>query len=627
MDQADIPYSMNFKDLSRLVEDLGYLAQKNGLFNVFQAGGKMSKADKKLLLEKILKYVKLIFGLFFLIMFLYVVYYTLFKGYLRSFVNVGTWSFKHKAKLDETLQERNVLVNHLQFLMTEDYTTTCHNPHKLYDMLNGTNSSIHNLCVDYNRLKDNAYQEYVNEERYFYSLKDYFMFSSHFEVVNGVARPLPSYKPYLRATLRISGELDMHESNSAKRSYDRQMAILDSDPKYVKMQSKHALIVGSIDKIAKEVGAIQSILSKNVIIPYIVIPRNNGEIQAIKDDFAKYGGLLAKGGGYDTIEFSSMSDISWYLVEYMANVIHVKKEGGSYETIYKKYTQSGDLTSIRLPEEKNKRAMAYFMGLSRQDRQAALDRFLFGGNTLKSKMDTLQKDIEDLKTSVVDVNRDIKILELGNGGDRLPQLRARKIELENTISKKSQDLLVMQNQNSEKTRFLEFIQKRPIFTYIYFSGTIPEKDKAGLYGSVMKAYTLFCDCTLHVNSIRITEDQRTRILNLQSNGSNYKQFVNVIGYLHMFLNVYKKEIALGYKKQNITEKEFFMEMWTPFKNDFVDNRLVPTAKSTFALASHFKQFMLQWEVLGKHIKEKTTAIYKAFFTSTPIEKPRSESLT
>lgn len=634
-----IPYKLNFRDLSRLVEDLGYLAEKNGLFNVFQLGGKMSKAEKKLLVDKLLKYIKLFFVILFLGILIYVLLYTVFKGYLRSFVNVGTMSFKHKAKLDDTIKERNVLVEQLRFLGSSDYRTTCHNPFVIFNLIHGNQltgpaMTLHNNCKEFEKVKDKHYEEYVNDERYFYALKDFFLFSNHINVdENGTAIVSPSYKSYLLAVSKMSGEFAIYDSNGKKRSNDEQMAVIDREEKYIKLQKKHPVVVGSITKIAHDVQKIQNILFENSPLPYIVIPKNDGEVQAIMDDFIRYSAFIKNGSIYNSVEFAKMSDIGWYLVEYMSSVLHRKKTGLGVDSLYNTYANDSDFKRMPLPKDKNKMAITYFMGLSRADREIALNKLLFGGSNLKDKMKVLGEEIEKLASELSSVNNDLKLVELSQGGsgnyEKIQLLQKKKSDLEKVIEVKKHDLSVMTNQNQEKTSFLEFIQKHPIFSYIYFSFNIPSQSKPMLYDMVMKAYTILCECKLDMSTINISEDpvaMKQRVLNLQANGANYKQLVNAVGYLHMFLNMYRKEIALGYKKQNITEREFFMEMWTPFKTDFIENRLVPTAKSTFALSKHFKTFKTQWDILGDRIKESTAAVYKAFFTSTPIEKPRAESL-
>ncbi len=189
--------------------------------------------------------------------------------------------------------------------------------------------------------------------------------------------------------------------------------------------------------------------------------------------------------------------------------------------------------------------------------------------------------------------------------------------------KKIADIRIM---NSAANRnFFEFVNKRPIFSHIYFSQQ-NLGNKADFYSKVMNCYKLLCDCRLD----NVTPDiepatMRERLTNLKENGYAFKQFIISIAYLHLFLNVYQQNLTRMYNKQIISAKRFFMEMWQPVITDIMVNRIGNYFKLTFSsqgMGSSYKKFHTWYKQLGKDLNRMIKAVFKSFFTGVPVEKPQ-----
>ena len=164
-------------------------------------------------------------------------------------------------------------------------------------------------------------------------------------------------------------------------------------------------------------------------------------------------------------------------------------------------------------------------------------------------------------------------------------------------------------------KLFDFVKKHPIFAQIYFSNNIISK--ANTYYAVMNAYS------------NLSNNNKTDIVKLvndiRKNGKLFKGFLLNVSIMHLFINVYQPNLTKMYEKQIISTKRFFIELWTPFFNDIVVNRLKNRFKKTFSISSvktSYKQFKIKWDMLGDTLKKMIVAVFKAFFTSVPIEKPQ-----
>lgn len=179
---------------------------------------------------------------------------------------------------------------------------------------------------------------------------------------------------------------------------------------------------------------------------------------------------------------------------------------------------------------------------------------------------------------------------------------------------------------SQNMIFYEYIKQRPIFAHIYFSKSIDQIDKPGIYGNVMNGYKLLGDCGANVtNPININNDiMKTRLINLQKNGYVFKQFINTVSYLNLYLNNYRHDLTTMYEKLIISDNRFLKELWMPFVNDIFVNRIGSFTKKTFSsqgMGGSYSRFLIFYKSLGDELNRMIKAVFMAFFTSQEIEQP------
>ena len=177
--------------------------------------------------------------------------------------------------------------------------------------------------------------------------------------------------------------------------------------------------------------------------------------------------------------------------------------------------------------------------------------------------------------------------------------------------------------NSSNREFFDYVKKRPLFAHIYFAQH-NIGDKNTLYSKIMQTYSTLCECNGVPGDVE-PESMMKRVKNLQTNGYFFKQFITSASFIHLFLNVYRQDLSRMYSKQIISAKRFFSELWNPFVEDIFKNRIGTYFKKTFSSAGmggSYKRFHKWYKQLGKELNHMIKAVFKAFFTSTPIEKPQ-----
>jgi hypothetical protein len=166
----------------------------------------------------------------------------------------------------------------------------------------------------------------------------------------------------------------------------------------------------------------------------------------------------------------------------------------------------------------------------------------------------------------------------------------------------------------------EFVKKYPLFSLIHFSNHIKEKEQ--LYNAIMKTYYVISNkYVLPLNPIYVTD----LLANINKNGKLLKAFITNASVMHLFITEYQPQMTKMYEKQVISTTRFFKELWTPFLTDIVINRIGTKFKTTFSsegFGSSWSRFKVKWDELGDNLKNMITAVFKAFFTSVPIEKPQ-----
>lgn len=537
-------YKFNFNDMSRFIDDFSYLIQKGGTNKFFD---KIKTFKNKNIIQLIIKWVVIFFQSVLIIIVIYTLYIIIFRGYPRIFINLLTFKFSNKEKLDDFLKEKNILINQFKFLSSK--YESCLTPYSIYQFLYGP-TNLYTISQKFEQQVNQYYDKYKYDDKYNNAIKEYYLFFNKINIINPhdiwnktTKININNYDFYeLLLTYRIEqNEILIANPEGGKKSEDQLIYELYKNEELKKFITYKGIF--TIHTTFKEIGTEIDLMNKQFIkmpiIPYLIIPENDKSINDIITDFIKYKIYIENKTIY-TIPYSQINDHSWYIIEYILSI----NDTNQYNTFIK-----------NMPIYKN----------------------------------------EDMNHIIYYIN--------------LP--RKEKIVAE-------QRIMNLKNQD-----FFEYVKRRPIFAHIYFSRNIINKNV--LYAKIMDTYKLLSDCDLkHIKYDINQETMKKRLLNLQNNGFLMKQLVNTVGYLHLFLNIYQHDLTVMYEKQIMSNTRFLKELWTPFLNDIVINRIGNDFKKTFGKEewnSSLTKFKKYYKILGVHLNTMIKAVFKAFFTSVPIEHP------
>lgn len=540
-------YKFNFADLSRLMDDFFFLFQKGG------RGIQLlkSKGNEENTFEKIIRFTVIAFKLVISFVVLYTFYIIIFRGYPRIGIDLITFKFFNKVKLDEFIKERNLLINQFKFLTTP--SSSCLTPFTIYQSIYGP-TNLGAIVNQFEQQKDIHYTRYKYDDKYHNAFKEYFLLYNKVDKIDPhdvwyktnkvLIQEYPFYE--LLLTYRMEqGEIQKNNTERGGNKGDDQL--LYEFYKKEQMSGFKSIkavktIKATLRQLSDEVKNMTQAFTNLPVIAYVVVPENDIVITSILKDVSKIQKQIVDKTVYN-VPYDQIGDYSWYIIEYLLYL--------SDKDQYTKFVQN---MPAYTNEDLNK--IIYYLNLPRQRKATAEKRIM---------------------------------------------------------------------NYSRNAEFFEYIKKHPVFSHIHFAVNV--SNKSALYGKVMDTYKLLSDCSLGASTQNIDINHlRTRLNNLQENAYLLKRLITTVTYLNLFLNEYQKSITYMYEKQIISNKRFFRELWLPFVDDIVKNRIGNYFKRVFSsqgMGSSWKKFNKWYEQLGKELKRMTKAVFKAFFTSTPIEQPQA----
>jgi len=172
-----------------------------------------------------------------------------------------------------------------------------------------------------------------------------------------------------------------------------------------------------------------------------------------------------------------------------------------------------------------------------------------------------------------------------------------------------------------------FMLKHPVFTHVYLSNAKQGKEK--IYSLTIFAYTYFLSKNKDGSDLNLKDKNMGMKMmeNLVNNGGPYKDFVNSVQVLHMFLVEYQEVMSELYYQQYRSDIQFFKELWDPFYKDFFLMRINEyyrrMSENSNYNVSFGQRFLPRWQLIGQFIKRLKSQIAKAFTRKPkmPKEKP------
>jgi hypothetical protein len=565
-------YKFNFKGLARFLDDFKFL---KGGSNILSGGS---------FAEMMTNFTAIIIGLLWLAVFafiIYTVYIILFKGYPRWFLNLITFKFYHKENIHQLLNDNIVLYKIQNILSSKGQ---CINPLDAIFDIYGKDSSIYPLVVQLDTTIKKYYFKLSGiDKKYQEALKEYYLYYHKIEDT---------------AFADIVPDINVVDSNG--HPIHRKVQHIAFYQTVLAVQLNDGLIS------AKNEGAKPGNKGDDQLLWEVYTKdksNQNGyykrilEIHTILKQLSKEINILAT-----TLKETSLipfiiltPDINELSIE-LGNKINDIKSG----TIY------------NYPAKYIKKEYGWFI--------VEVLTYLYNPNYYFSVIRGLDNQEPFYNKEEIDTIRYYLNLTKDNRTDVENKIFNRKF-----VRKEPGWVDFGQNdteQNyAQKTsgEFMDLLRTHPILSNLYFSGHLD------MYPKIMKMYLRFMtNCTGQFTDIK------TIITNLNNNGIAFKNFVNSINLLDLYLNSYQTQITQLLEDQQVTVKEFFHKLFNPYFDDIVKGRMKTYYKKTFSIYTwkkSYNKFMVWWRSLGDMLKNIIVSIWKSFFTGNDAEEPQPDNLT
>lgn len=595
---------MNQKDLVKLVEDLRYVVQSGGGGIQQTGGGALGNAF--LFLVNIIK------GIFTLILYcvvLYILYIIIFKSYPRFAYDLATLSFFKKEKLDNYFTENDFMLSHYRFFLRKDSEFAGTNPFMLAQLIYNYkgSSSIERLVKNVDDHINEYYKAYKFNKRYQEAFKEYYLFhqiltpkpttsTNPCEVEKCVEMyPEQLNDPSWQPPLCTAPLAEKMMSGTDQRPVSGQYIPCPPKTRYV---IRHFEFYEKLIEMQKRIGALQT--KHKEYFPSIAEMQYNDmkagypiynrivELRKRVDALSTESAKLVKAIDKNPVSWfvaipSSVEDRSKIAVEVLNNF-----EGAINGSLYK------------AEDAKNLSDFSWYI----------LEAFK-------------QANYRDLKSTFESLlgTRSYETILVLTAYTNMP-LKERKAA--------RRTLLASHSNVNVTSGVLRFMNRHPIFCSIYFNTrqNVLAMDRALLYQNVIQTYRLLMATSKNGPALNLNDKlvMSQALQNLIFNGRHFKQWVNSIYILNMFLNTYKTTMIAQYEQQLLSNVKFFHSLFDPFKNELVHRRIVPYCRKVLSgknWSKSFRNFAMLWKLLGTLIKRAKSMVSSSFKrgVSMPADEP------
>lgn len=531
----------------------------------------------------ITQYLYAFISLIIIIFIIYMVYIIIFRGYPRWIVNILTFSFYHKEDMKQLLKDNIVLMEITNLLNSNG---NCVSPYDAYNDIYGISTDIYSYIIDFDKNVTKYYGNIPDKNnQYQQALYEYYLFYHKITDNKSVdIIPDPNNKdknghsihqivPYASFYNKVL-TLQLADNTISAKNIGNKTGNKGNDVLLWEVYTKDkqntvgyfnrvSIIYNSLIKLSNEILKISDNLKNQSIISFLMLPENTNVINDVNIQLSDKIDMIKNGNIYNNPSTYLSNEYGWFIVE----ILSYMNNPNNYKTL--KQNLDNQTPYYNLEEVDTIR---YYLNLPK-DKRKSVENKIFNRKFIKKTpgwVDYGQDDNEE-KYSV----------------------------------------------NTSKD-FMDFIRKYPILSNIYFSGLNVDD----YYPLIMKSYIRFgTNCT---GSFTTVKDMLNK-LNL--NGIVFKNFVNSINFLDLYLNKYQDLITRNIEDQTIAQSEFFHKLFTPYMEDIVNNRIKPEFEKVFSAYTWNKSyinFKVWWKKLGDMLKNVIKSIWKSFFTSSDVDNPQPE---
>jgi len=643
--------SLNQSELLKFVEDLRYVVQSGG-GGFEQSGGGAPQA-----VVASMKILKTLFIFVLYIIIIYIVYIFVFKGYPRLIYDLGTFSFFKRQNLERMFEEHYFMLNHYKFMTKKTAEHAGAPPMVLYNAIIHPQSEHTNIGKYIEELDNfilDKYSEFKFDKRYVRAFSDYYLFYNKIQSIIDsevfVEQQLSTKKygtrkisvweeelkdekwllpPYDRATPKQQDKFYM-PANTVERHFmtetqnndymvqskkqvpkpPPQYQVPKPPPqyfiKYFEFYELYNEILSRIETTKKRRGIKDGGPSQKISIARLEY--QDGEkgrplLNKIMTLKTMFGNLRYECGRESTEitvngcnffmiipkDLSVARTISFEVVEKYSTAAQIPIDNPKFE--HKGY---GDFTLIVFEVLQAYETNGY-QTISYESLAAHMNNLLSGK----------PYDAKILLTAYVS----------------LPKSRRTFV---------AKTLFLNYPHINITNDIISFIHRYPVFSAIYFNEKIA--DRSLCWKNTMHAYrclmTINKDLT-HITNFTELSNMPTMITNMIQNGRVFKQCINSVLVMDMFLNGFQKEMTQLYEQQYRSDVQFFKELWNPFYHQIVELRVAPYYRRIF-MANNMKRsqdnyWHWVWRPIGRSIQRLRREINKAFKRgmTVPADPPPS----
>lgn len=595
---------MDQKSLVKLVEDLRYVVQSGGAGANQTGGGAFG--------TMFLFFISIIKGIFVLIIYcvlLYILYILIFKSYPRFAYDLATLSFFKKQNLDLLFTENEFMFNHYKFFLKKDNEFAGVSPFMLSKIIYNYNTAnpIENLVKDVENHINTHYKAFKFTKRYSEAFREYYLF-------HGILTPKPIT------------ETDPCKREKCVELYEEQLANPNWQPPLTKAPMVERLMSGT-DQRPLSAPFVPRPPEKFYVIKHFNFYEKMVELQK------RSGALQTRNTEYfpSIAEFQYKDKVNNYAIYNRVYELRQKLDvlGKECANLVKLIDAMPVSWFVAIPANLDDRTTVSVEILNNYDN--AITGSLYSSSTPAKLSDYTWYVLEVMKRfRYDDLKRNFESLIGGQPYEATLVLTA-YINLPMEKRKSARRTLLASHSNINITSAtLQFMNRYPIFCNLYFNtrANVLATGRSSIYENVISTYRTLMTTSKTGPALNLADKTVAgqALQNLIFNGRHFKQWVNSVYVMNMFLNTYKTTMISQYEEQLLSDVKFFQALFDPFKNELVHRRIIPYSRRVLSgknWSKSFRNFVMLWKLLGTLIKRIKSMISSSF--SRGISMPADEA--
>ena len=648
---------INYNDLKTLIDDFRYIVQTGGNPFTVQDGSGMMSASKSVFFI-VLEIMKTIIFLIIYIVLIYFLYIILFKGYPRFILDIISFGFYKKQNLDRLFSENKFFENHFKFLMKVSNEFIGLDPHTSFSALVKSNK-LKSILSDVETNMNEYYKNYKYTRRYVETFREYFLYYNKLnkEYNNTTGLDTCQEDKLVDGYEADNKLLKSKDDNNIQKLCQRKKCVrlykeFFRDINYKPPQCKASLVETDII-----VDPSQRTMPEKIDCPAPVFVIEYPEFYDTLLEYQKRTGQYkVKGRGKEIKKNRDFQLAEVYYKDLVGETTNIKRVrlmnccikklakevkemvNALNETQFSLFLIIPELSDNETKRKFSSNLMSHFNDLKVSPSPIYSDTFRYDSLNdytwyLFEVIYNVFQNSKNYQKSYSDNDAIIKQMMAGFPYELTLFLTSYiNLDFQKKLKAESTILLNYENipYNKKLVDLLEWVNKHPVFSHIYFNSVLTTAKKPELYNKVISAYEYL------LYSKRVKEGTKSTgnefdsssaypktngnigfqlIENLINNARHFKEYINAINILNLYLNSYQEQLSTLYAEQYRSNVKFFKEMWDPYFNEIFNNRVLQYYRRMVQprnTAKSFSRFIKLWKMVGRMVKRLKKEISAAF---------------